>query len=620
MNLSSQRDAIDAVSQHLRTLYKPYEGAQFRLAFFHDGTAKRFLTAYVIFREQHVASRPQVGYRQGDNTKFSFVEHWCHEQWEALKLLSKLLSGEAEIEGHLVEARFSSSDFDHRTYPAGRDLWTGHELRSRRDRDANWRELYIPQGYLVRRGASPYYGPDHAINDWIFNVDAPNILGADVPHKDTVVTFFPDSRARILSADWQRSRLHLDVELRVPPDQVELQILFADSKSQPLSVPIKSGKVAINIPEDVRSLSILLLDDSDNCISSFQLDGQRTKFGNADSHPGRPVYGSTVLDDAENAFASLPGIGRIGDEDVREIGAATKDRQFMEMAIEEARKSKSEDDRVHPRVGVVVVKDGRLLAAAHRGEFSGCHAEYIALENKLPDSPIVGATVYTTLEPCTTRHHPKIPCASRLVERKVARVVIGMLDPNPSISGRGQRALRKARIATELFPHDLMEQIEELNREFTRSNESQPTRTESNAAVGLRIAAATFKAFKYKRSKEVGINIDLRLEIENRGPQTTLQVFEIDLAESPLHEEGLHGFFSGDANKIGERISLEPGYSSILKCSIGGTTSKPMADIPSEISGRIVFRETLTGNLPALPFRAARVRETLQQHLTAKGE
>ena len=149
------------------------------------------------------------------------------------------------------------------------------------------------------------------------------------------------------------------------------------------------------------------------------------------------------------------------------------DREFARMAIEEARKSVPENDgRPHPAVGAVVVKNRQVLATAHRGEAEGNHAEYIALEKRLADAAVAGATVYTTLEPCTTRNHPKIPCAETLIERKVARVVIGMLDPDPRITGRGQRRLRTANIITDLFPHDLMKEVEELNREFTRKLEA----------------------------------------------------------------------------------------------------------------------------------------------------
>lgn len=146
------------------------------------------------------------------------------------------------------------------------------------------------------------------------------------------------------------------------------------------------------------------------------------------------------------------------------------DNDFMELAIQEAAKCKPEDGRSHPRVGVVVVKDGKVMATAYRGEISpGQHAEFIALEVKLKDTPLAGSTVFTTLEPCTTRNHPKIPCAERICERKVSRVCIGMLDPNPAITGQGQLYLREANIAVDLFPYNLMALIEEQNRQFYRT-------------------------------------------------------------------------------------------------------------------------------------------------------
>ena len=141
----------------------------------------------------------------------------------------------------------------------------------------------------------------------------------------------------------------------------------------------------------------------------------------------------------------------------------------MEIAVEEARKSKPEDDRVHPKVGVVVVKDRTVMATAYRGELGeGDHAEFTALETKLGGEIVAGATVYTTLEPCTSRKHPKLPCAARLIERQVKRVVIGMHDPNPAVYGRGWAMLQEAGISTADFDSDLKNEIKDLNREFIR--------------------------------------------------------------------------------------------------------------------------------------------------------
>ena len=241
---------------------------------------------------------------------------------------------------------------------------------------------------------------------------------------------------------------------------------------------------------------------------------------------------------AEKAPAP-PAPAKFGDAD---------DRRFARLAIEEARKSAPEDERVHPRVGVVIVRDGRVLASAHRGEVPQCHAEFIALEKKLADTSLFGATVYTTLEPCTSRNHPKVPCATRLTERKVGRVVIGMLDPDDKISGRGQRALRKAGIATELFPHDLMAEVEELNRDFMRDRESR----ESEARNAFRSKIAELPSFLLVFGAPLGEN-DAPVWImmlKHYGPNTA---YNCDVA-----------FFDNDRKNIEHQWLVEHPNSSFL--------------------------------------------------------
>jgi pyrimidine deaminase RibD-like protein len=148
------------------------------------------------------------------------------------------------------------------------------------------------------------------------------------------------------------------------------------------------------------------------------------------------------------------------------------DRAFCEKAIDQARKSVAEDKRPHPHVGVVIVKDGTILATGYRGESgSGDHGEFCALK-KLNDADAQGATVYTTLEPCSTRKPPKKPCTVRLIESKVARVVYGMADKHESVYGHA--SLVEAGIEIGFFPNDLMQELLALNKEWSDTLRVKP--------------------------------------------------------------------------------------------------------------------------------------------------
>lgn len=99
----------------------------------------------------------------------------------------------------------------------------------------------------------------------------------------------------------------------------------------------------------------------------------------------------------------------------------------------------------NPMVGAVIVgRDGHVIGEGWHEQYGGPHAEVNALKSA-EGMDLEGATLYVTLEPCS--HHGKTPpCAEAVAGTKIERVVVAMRDPNPLVSGRGNRRLREAGI------------------------------------------------------------------------------------------------------------------------------------------------------------------------------
>lgn len=121
------------------------------------------------------------------------------------------------------------------------------------------------------------------------------------------------------------------------------------------------------------------------------------------------------------------------------------DRLFLDRAIELAALGVG-STAPNPPVGAVIVRDDQVLGEGYHHRAGEPHAEVNALSQV---SDAQGATIYVTLEPCNhTGRTP--PCSQALIKAQVARVVIGVLDPNPKTNGGGVAALRAAGIRVDI--------------------------------------------------------------------------------------------------------------------------------------------------------------------------
>ena len=139
-----------------------------------------------------------------------------------------------------------------------------------------------------------------------------------------------------------------------------------------------------------------------------------------------------------------------------------QDIEYMQRTIALAKKGAGFVNP-NPMVGCVVVKDNEIITEGYHEYYGGLHAERNALTNTAADCK--DATLYVTLEPCC--HHGKTPpCTDIIIEKGIKKVVVGLLDPNPLVAGKGISILQDAGI--EIVTGIEEDKIKELNKVFLK--------------------------------------------------------------------------------------------------------------------------------------------------------
>jgi diaminohydroxyphosphoribosylaminopyrimidine deaminase / 5-amino-6-(5-phosphoribosylamino)uracil reductase len=148
------------------------------------------------------------------------------------------------------------------------------------------------------------------------------------------------------------------------------------------------------------------------------------------------------------------------DEPLESYGSGAFDRAIMQRCVMLAQKALGRT-APNPMVGAVVVREGRIIGEGFHPGAGQPHAEVFALREA--GDAAMGAIVYVSLEPCN--HYGRTPpCSEALVTAGVAKVVVGTVDPNPKVAGRGIARLRAAGIEVVVGVEE--EACREVNEAF----------------------------------------------------------------------------------------------------------------------------------------------------------
>ncbi|MCS6988062.1 MAG: bifunctional diaminohydroxyphosphoribosylaminopyrimidine deaminase/5-amino-6-(5-phosphoribosylamino)uracil reductase RibD [Chloroherpetonaceae bacterium] len=124
----------------------------------------------------------------------------------------------------------------------------------------------------------------------------------------------------------------------------------------------------------------------------------------------------------------------------------------------------------NPMVGCVIVRDGNIIGKGWHERCGEAHAEVNAIRSVKDESLLEDSTLYVNLEPCS--HFGKTPpCVDLIIEKKIPRVVVGCVDPNPKVAGKGIKKLKEAGVEVKVGV--LKEESEALNEAFLKTHRAR---------------------------------------------------------------------------------------------------------------------------------------------------
>ena len=169
----------------------------------------------------------------------------------------------------------------------------------------------------------------------------------------------------------------------------------------------------------------------------------------------------------------------------------------------------------NPMVGAVLADpNGEVLAEGWHEQYGGPHAEVNCFRNyelktansEEPAVDLKSCTLFVSLEPCS--HYGKTPpCAKLIIEKGVGKVVVGMLDPNPLVSGKGVAMLREAGI--EVIVGVMEKECRELNKRFLCLHEKKRPYVIlkwAQTADGFVDRKRSFEDLKIHKNKDTHLN------------------------------------------------------------------------------------------------------------------
>lgn len=254
----------DWLQKFERERYRPYAGALLSYAVVPPSRPRQaagLLTCRWLFSDERLEGRGTRTYPQ-----LHLADSWL-EGAEAAQVLISIIAGQFTLGGAAVP---QSPYVDlPKSLPRAQSHSGWPESTTTLHLDA---QVRMPWGPVVAKGLRPYSSERQAIADWVWHGAPPESQRGDIPYGHRTLIIFPDTRARIIKADWQGDLLTVEAEFNVPLDQLELQVAFSSgNRSFALVPPPLESVTTWALPDDIIVVDVFLIHADGTLLSHLEV-------------------------------------------------------------------------------------------------------------------------------------------------------------------------------------------------------------------------------------------------------------------------------------------------------------------------------------------------------------
>ncbi|MCP3104550.1 ATP-binding protein [Myxococcus sp. K15C18031901] len=248
-------------------------GALFSMVLRNTQQGSFLISGKVMFWDEPLEARTAIL-----NPQMTLVEEWIPGGSVAVQRLKEILAGQ----GSLGSIPISGTSSDAYIEPTGRwfkstSVWREWRIRSRLARVEFVGEDALPSEPIIARGMRPFLSGAHALREWLFD-DRDAWKGESSQFLWELITILPDARIRIRNAEWRDAFLEIELEVNVPEQSYEVQVLYVGSRTRRYDIVRAAPMLRLEIPEEVESAKIFVVDESGDVLAERSVHRSEAKL------------------------------------------------------------------------------------------------------------------------------------------------------------------------------------------------------------------------------------------------------------------------------------------------------------------------------------------------------